>query len=273
MGDMVTKLTFDNNPPVGAKKAAELSAVLYREYALLARNRINLVLGLTPMLVYLLLVNTSLSNLVGVIDYKGTELAFAVFLLPMILAMSVISAAGTNGMALFQEELSGVATQLWSYPLRRSRYLLGKLIAGMSLVMAQSLLGLGVAVLIFEFPFDLQGWLGLLVALALASLAFNGLYLAAAVTITDFQTFMVLSSVSLPVLIFSAPSLYTTEHMPTVLQWFSMINPVTYAITGMRDAAVFGFVEAWPHMVVLLVIAMATYTLAGSALLRRARNI
>src|SRR5690349_5785821 len=121
---MSTELTFTHTAPAATARAADLFAVLYREYALLARNRINLVLSLTPMMVYLLLVNTSLGDLVGVIDYKGARLPFAIFLLPMVLAMSVVSAAGTSGMALFQEELSGVSTQLWSWPLRRSRFLL-----------------------------------------------------------------------------------------------------------------------------------------------------
>ncbi|MEW9532566.1 ABC transporter permease [Microbispora sp. NPDC049125] len=270
---MADKLRFATAPPTGTPKAADLSAVLYREYALLARNRVYLILGLTPMVVYLLLVNTSLSNLVRVVDYKGVQVPFAVFLLPMTLAMSVVSAAGTSGMALFQEELSGVATQLWSYPLRRSRFLLGKMIAGVSLVLGQSLLGLIAAVLIFDLPFDLEGWLGLLTALALAALAFNGLYLALAITITDYQAFMVLSNVSMPVLVFSAPSLYTVGSMPTVLQWVSKINPLTYAINGMRDAAIFGFADAWGSMLVLVVMAAVGYTVGGRGLFKRARNI
>ncbi|MET8141160.1 ABC transporter permease [Sphaerisporangium sp. NPDC005288] len=270
---MSAELTFHNVPPAPTAKAADLFAVLYREYALLARNRVNLVLSLSPMLVYLLLVNTSLSNLVGVIDYKGVPLRFAIFLLPMVLAMSVVSAAGTSGMALFQEELSGVATQLWSYPMRRSRFLLGKLLAGVSLVLGQSLVALGVAVLIFDFPFRAEGWAGLLAALTLASIAINGLYLAAAITIRDFQTFMVGTNVSLLVLVFSAPSLYTVDSMPTVLQWVSVVNPLTYAINGMRDAAVFGFAAAWQNLLVLAVIAAVSYAVAGRALLARAGNI
>ena len=154
----VSDLTFTNVPPVPSRRAADLSAMFYREYALLARNRVNLILGLTPMLVYLLLVNTSLSNVVGDITYRGTRLPYSVFLLPMVLAMSVISASGTTGMALFQEEMSGVSTQLWSWPLRRSRFLLGKVLAGVALVLAQSILALIVAAFIFNYPFSASRW-------------------------------------------------------------------------------------------------------------------
>ncbi|GAA4067316.1 ABC transporter permease [Nonomuraea soli] len=270
---MAARLTFQNTPPARTAKAADLTAVLYREYSLLARNRVYLVLGLAPMLIYLLLVNTSLSNLVQEVTYKGVELRFAAFLLPMTLAMSVVSAAGTSSMALFQEEMSGVATQLWSYPLRRSRFLLGKVIAGVSLVLAQTLLALGVAVALFSFPFTTEGWLGMLAALVVSALAFNGLYLAVAIVITDYQAFMVLSNLSIPVLVFSAPSLYTMESMPTVIQWVATINPLTYAINGMRDAALFGLGAAWRDLAVLAAIAAVAYTIGGRGLLNRARNI
>lgn len=267
------QLAFENDPPTRKPKTAELPAVLYREYVLLARNRISLVLGITPMLVYLLLVNTSLSNFIGTIEYLGTELPYAVFMLPMVLAMSIINAAVTSGMGMFQEEISGVSTQIWSYPLRRSRYLIGKLLAGVLLVLGQTLLGLGLGVIMFNFRFTAEGWFGLLATMLLAAVAFNGIYVAAAVTITDFQTFMALSNISLPVLVFSAPALYTTESMPTVLQWISVINPVTYVINGMRNSAVVGLSEAWPSMLVLLGIAIVTYWIAGVSMLKRARNL
>jgi ABC-2 type transport system permease protein len=269
----VAELAFRNSPPVAKKNAADLSAVFYREYALLARNRVNLILGLTPMLVYLLLVNTSLGNVVGDISYRGTKLPFSVFLLPMVLAMSVVSASGTTGMALFQEEMSGVSTQLWSWPLRRSRFLAGKLLAGVSLVLAQSLLALAVAAIIFKYPFQAAHWIWMLVALVLASAAFNGMYLAAAVLIRDFRTFMVLTSVSVPVLVFAAPSLSTSQQLPTILRWISYGNPVTYAVEGMRDAAIFGIGTAWPTFIVLFVVAIVANGIAGRALLRRTRNL
>lgn len=269
----MAELTFTTAPPVATRKAAELSAVLYREYSLLARNRVNLIIGVTPMLVYLLLVSTSLNNVVGHIEYRGTRLPFFVFLLPFVMAMSVVGASGTTGMALFQEEMSGVSTQIWSYPLRKSRFLLGKLLAALSLVLAQTVLGLVVGVLVFNYPFDAQRWIGLFVALVLASVTFNGLYLAAAVSVRNYRTFMVLTNVSMPVFIFSAPSLSTTQDMPTVLRWISVVNPVTYAVDAMRDVSIFGFGVAWPSLLVLAGFAVAGNVAASRGLLRRTRNL
>jgi ABC-2 type transport system permease protein len=269
----MAELNFKNTPPAPARRVADLSAVLYREYALLARNRVNLILGITPMLVYLLLVNTSLSNVVGYIEYRGTRLPFFIYLLPFVMAMSVVGGSGTTGMALFQEEMSGVSTQLWSYPLRRSRFLLGKIIAALMLVLAQTLLGLIVAVGIFNYPFDLVHWIGLLAALILTSATFNGLYLSAAISIRNYRTFMVLTSVSVPVLVFSAPSLSTTQQMPKVMQWISVIDPVTYAVDAMRDVSIFGFSAAWPSLLVLSGFAIAGNVIASRGLLRRVASL
>lgn len=269
----MTDLAFKHAPPAASRTHNDLAAVFYREFALLTGNRVNLVFGLAPMLVYLLLVNTSLSNVVGTISYQGSQVPFSVFLLPMVLAMSVVNASGTTGMALFQEEMSGVSTQLWSYPLRRSRFLLGKVLAGVALVVAQSLLAIAVAVAVFHYPFTLGQWLGLLLALALASIAFNGMFLAAAILVREYRTFTVLTSIAMPVLVFAAPALSTTRQLPLVLQWVSVVNPVTYAINGMRDSAIFSVGHAWVSLLVLAAFAVATNAVAARALLRRTRGL
>lgn len=269
----MTELSFRHAPAPTHGPGGDLRAVLYREFALLTRNRVNLVISVTPMLVYLLLVNTSLSNLVGQVEYRGTTLSYSLFLLPMVLIMSVVGAAGTTGVAMFQEEMSGVSTQLWSWPLRRSRFLFGKILAGVSVVVAQGLLALLVGVLVFRFPLDLERWLSLLLALVLASVAFTGLYLAVAIMVRDYQRFMVLTNVSMLVLVFAAPAMSTAQQLPAVVRWLSVVNPVTYAVTALRDAAVFGFGPALPSMAVLLAIAFTTNVLASRGLLRRTRKL
>ena len=82
-----------------------------------------------------------------------------------------------------------------------------------------------------------------------------------------------LSTVSVLVLVFTAPSVSPVEQLPTVLRWISVVNPVTYAINGMRDALVSGFGAAWPSLLVLVAVAAVTNVVAGRALLRRTRNL
>ena len=101
-------MTFEHAPARAPRRSAELSAVLYREFVLLTGNRAALLFGMVPMLVYLLLVATSLSNVVGVVDYNATKVPFFVFLLPFVVTMSVVGASGTTGMALFQYALDAM---------------------------------------------------------------------------------------------------------------------------------------------------------------------
>jgi len=247
--------------------------MIFREFALLTRNRVNFVLSLMPTLVYLLLMNTSLSNLVGEIEYRGVVMPYDRFLLPMVLMSATLSASLISGMALFQEEMSGVSTELWSYPLRRSRYLTGKIVVGVGVVVLQTTVALLVAVVVLRISFDWSHWAALALMLVVTSAAFNAMYLIVALLIHDFQLFNIVTNTSLPILLFSSPSLYATSDMPQVLRWLSTVNPVTYGVTGMRDAIAFGFEAIWPSLLVLGTLAPLSYLLASTALLRRAARM
>jgi ABC-2 type transport system permease protein len=271
----VSRLSFAHPPDVMQEvpRGTDLRGMIFREIALLTRNRVNFAFSLMPTLIYLLLMNTSLSNLIGKISYHGVILPYAVFLLPMVLMSATLSASMTSGMAMFQEEMSGISTELWSYPLRRSRYLGGKIAVGIGLVVLQTTVALVVAVLVLRIHLGLANWGGLAVALVITAATFNALYLVVALVIHDFQLFSILMNTSLPILLFASPSLYDTSDMPLVLRWVSVVNPVTYGITGMRDAAAFGLGTAWPSLLVLVIIAPIAYALASVALLRRAARV
>jgi ABC-2 type transport system permease protein len=267
----VSRLSFAHPPDVMQEvpRGTDLRGMIFREVRLLTRNRVNFVFSMLPTLVYLLLMNTSLSNLVGKIHYHGTTLPYATFLLPMVLMSATLSASMMAGMAMFQEELSGVATELWSYPLRRSRYLAGKIATGIGVVILQTLVALLVAVFVLNVHLAAANWAGLAVALVVTAATFNALYLVVALSIRDFQLFSILMNMSMPILLFASPSLYNTSDMPLVLRWISVVNPVTYGITAMRDAASFGLAAAWPWLLVFIIIAPIAYLLASTALLRR----
>ncbi len=250
-----------------------LRATFYREYLLLTRSRTNLLLAVVPTAVYLLLFATSLTRLVGTVQYHGATFGYAEFTIPAIMLSSMLSAAATTGTSLFQEELSGMALELWSYPLRRSSYVAGKLIATTTLVLAQSLGALVVGVAVFRIAWSAGQWLALVAGTVVASLMFNAFYLLLSSFLHDFQRFIVTINVLGPLLLFSSPSFYPVDRMPVPLQWLSTVNPVTYGIRCLRDGALFGFGAMAPWAALLLGIAGFLLVVTGRTLLLRAQEL
>ncbi|MFD4501482.1 ABC transporter permease [Streptomyces sp. NPDC058457] len=242
---------------------ADAVATAYREYVLLTRNRTNLLLAIAPSAIYLLLFATSLSRLVGSVRYADRSVAYAEFAVPALLLSSTLSAATTAATSLFQERMGRMDIELWSYPLRRSSYVIGKPAVSTLLVLLQSLAALVVALLLFDFHWPPDHRLAALCAVVVASMAFNGLYLSPATLFTDFQRFTVTINVLAPVLLFASPSFHPAERMAQVVRWLSWADPVTYGVRCIRDAALLGFGAAWPWMLVMLGVAAATCLLTG----------
>jgi ABC-2 type transport system permease protein len=264
---MITVSTFQSLRRGGFR------AILYREYLLLTRNRTNLLLAVLPTAIYLLLFATSLNGLVGTITYHGEAVTYPEFTVPAIMLSSMLAASTTTGTSLFQEELGGMAVELWSYPLSRPAYITGKIVATTLLVLVQSTAALLLGLLIFDLSWPPSHWLALALATVATSLLFNGLFLLMASFVRDFQRFMVLVNVIGPLLLFSSPSFYTTEQMPPALRWVSLVNPVTYGITSVRDAALFGPRASVPLTLGTLMVAAAVFAAIATILARRVREL
>ncbi|MFI0731264.1 ABC transporter permease [Streptomyces sp. NPDC021225] len=260
-------------PAPPPRPRGDVAATMYREYLLLTRNRTNLLLAITPSAVYLLLFATSLSRLVGDVRYEGRVISYPEFAVPALLLSSMLAAATTAGTSLFQERLGRMDVELWSYPLRRGSYVAGKLLVSTLLILLQSLAALGVSLLVFTFRWPPSHWVSVLCGIAVASMAFNGLYLLLATLFKDFQRFSVTINVLAPTLLFASPSFYPAAQMAPLLRWLSWANPVTYGIRCIRDGALFGFGAAWPWLLILLGIAAVAWVLIGRSLMARAREI
>jgi ABC-2 type transport system permease protein len=250
-----------------------MRAIIYREFLLLTRNRTNLLLAILPTTIYLLLFSTSLNGLVGQLRYHGVLVGYPEFTIPAIMLSSMLAASTTTGTSLFQEETGGMAVELWSYPLSRTAYISGKIIATTLLVLVQSVVALLLGVLVFHVGWPASHWVALGLGTVVASLAFNAFFLMLASFVHDFQRFMVLINVIGPLLLFSSPSFYPVDRMPPALRLFSVLNPVTYGIECLREGAIFGFRAMWPFAVALAVAALALAALIAGVLALRLREL
>jgi len=251
----------------------DLAATLYREWLLLTHNRTNLLLAVTPTVIYIVLFATSLNRLVPQVQYRDAIISYPDFAIPGLMFSSLLAASASAATALFQERLGNMTVELWTTPLRRPRYIAAKLLAGAGLVTVQALGALGAAALLFRTSWPADRWVALLVGAIVASLAFNGLYLLLAVHVHEFQRFIVLVNVVTPVLLFASPSFYPAAQMAPPLRWMSQFNPVTYGVSALRDGLVLGFGAALPSLLLMAGVAIITGLIVGRALRRGTHDL
>lgn len=248
-------------------------AVLFREYRLFTRDRVNLLLSVIPSAAYLLLFATSIANVIDQVIYEGRAVDYVDFAIPAIMLSSMIAGATTTATSIFQEELGGMTLELWSYPLRKSSYILGKLAATTALVLLQGVVTLLVAAIVFWEIWEIDNLAALIAATIATSLSLNAIYLYAATLFRDFQLFMIVVNVAAPVMLFASPSFYPLEEMPRVLQVISWINPVSYGVKALRDGLLDGFGANWWLILLMLSTAIVFGALASRSLLARFRDL
>jgi len=259
--------------PVVGRPIRGLSATLYRELLLLTRDRVNFALSVAPTIIYLLLLATSMSRMMPVVTTGGATMAYGTFITPTVVMSALLSSSMTVASALFQEEMSRMSLELWSHPLRRSSYFVGKLLAGLAVVLGQAVATLLLATAVLDLDWNVTQALAMLGASALTGTTLICAYLLFAVFVREFRRFMILGSVSLQVLLFGSPSFYPQEQMAPFARAVSIINPVTYGLTCMRDAAVLNWAGVLPVALGMVAFCTVAAGIVVRMLARRMDNL
>lgn len=246
---------------------------LYREYKLLTGNRTNLLLGASAVLIYILVFGTSMSRLVPSVQYSGRSVRYTDFALPPLLVFSMVSAAITGAMSLFQERLARMDVELWSYPLRKASYVAAKVTATTLMVLMQTALALGLALLVFDVSWPVGNVPYVFVSCLIAAVSITGAYMLLSTFMSNFQRFTVMANILGPLMLFASASFYPAQSMPLLLRWISWINPMTYAIRAVRDAALLGGRSSLPINVALGFVALGCWLVVARGLVRRARDL
>jgi ABC-2 type transport system permease protein len=250
-----------------------LTATIYREVLLLTRNRVNLVLSISPSLIYLLIVSGSFSTMVPTVLFDGRTVGYRDYLLAVIMMSAILSAGLSVGTALFQEEMSRMALEIAAYPVRRRDYLLGKLATGMGLMIAQTAIMMALASAVLGGRWGLTAWLSLLVAGVVTGTAVASLYLLLATVVREFRSYMTIGNISVQILLFASPSFYPQQQMADFPRYLSYVNPITYGLQAMRLAAFDGLGAALPLLAVATAVAAVSTGVVVKCLARRADRL
>lgn len=211
---------------------AMAQAELYRA----RRERSVLVARAAQPLLWLLVFGSAVSR---VRELGTQEVPYKAFLVPGVLAQSVLFVAIFSGMAIIWERDLGITQRILVAPASRSAVILGKAAsAGMRAVIQVAVVLAVVAAIRIPLEWSVGSVLGSLLAVLLGATMLSAFSMVIASLVRSREQFMGLGQlVTLP-LLFASNALYTVSIMPGWLQAVAKVNPLTYLVELLRQLLV-----------------------------------
>jgi len=210
-------------------------AIWYRELKVFWREKSRLIGSIVTPVLWLLLFGGGLGSAVSI-----TGVNYQAFIFPGILAQSVLFSSVFFGIYIVWDRKIDFLKEVLVSPVSRFAIFVGKVIGGATDSLIQSMILLtigwilgstgviaGLHLDIFKCFFTL-----LLVSLTTTSLVSIGLTIGS--MMDSFEGFQLISSFLLFPLFFLSGALFPINKLPIWLSPFTLINPLTYAVDGIR---------------------------------------
>lgn len=165
---------------------------------------------------------------------------YLTFITPGVLMQSTSFIAMAYGIMLVWERESGILKKTLTLPVSRFMITLGRSLAGATRALTQLFvilliaLPLGAKLIINPVNLTLA-----IAAVFVGSMGLTALSILMATFMKTRERFMgILQAILMP-LFFASNAIYPLEIMPTPIQAFSHVNPLTYVIQALRDALIY----------------------------------
>jgi ABC-2 type transport system permease protein len=185
------------------------------------------------------------------------------FITPGILAMVLMMGSMMSGIIVIMDRQFGFLKETLVAPISRLSVVIGKALGGATTAMIQGLIILAMSVLL-GVPIDAALLLMLLPFMFLIAVMFVSLGIALASTMQDMHGFQIISNFLIMPLFFLSGALFPLTTAPQVIQVASMVDPLTYGVSGLRFL-VLGTSEI-PFVDCLLVVLVCTAIFMGLAI-------
>jgi ABC-2 type transport system permease protein len=168
-----------------------------------------------------------------VVDTGG--LRYLDFLLPGILAQSVLFIAIFNGISIIWERDLGIVHKFLVSPTPRASLVLGKALGGGVRALVQAVVVVALALLLdVRLRWEPLALAGVAALILLGAAVFSTFSLIIACLVKTRERFMGIGQVLTMPLFFASNAIYPTSMMPGWLQGLSHCNPLTYQVDGLR---------------------------------------
>ncbi len=160
------------------------------------------------------------------------------FLVPGIIAMSILFTAVFSGIEIIWDRKFGFLKETLVAPVSRFEIMVGRSLGGATVAVFQGIL---VLIISFFIGFRIENYAMILLAILfmfMIALLFTALGTAIASSMEDMQGFQLIMNFLIMPIFFLSGSLFPLNELPNFLQKITYFNPLSYGIDGLRGALV-----------------------------------
>ena len=207
-----------------------VKAVINRELNKTFRQRGRLLSSLVRPLIWLLVIGSGVGSMLSGTQQEG----YLQFLVPGIVAMTLLFAALLSALTLVYDKEFGVMRMMMIAPIAHGWIVVAKLIAATIIAMVQAIM-----LLVILFAIGLLDWQSALLVLppafltALLCAAMGGLIAVWSKTLDNFAVIM--NFVIFPVFFLSG-ALYPVTQLPDLLRYVVLVNPFSYGVDLLKHS-------------------------------------
>ncbi|MBN1275514.1 ABC transporter permease [Candidatus Woesearchaeota archaeon] len=158
------------------------------------------------------------------------------FLIPGIIAMSILFTAMFNGIEVIWDRQFGFLKETLVAPVSRTAIMLGKTLGGATVAVLQGIVVLCLSLLFGYRPASVGSVLLGLVFMTLIALLFASFGIAIASKMRDMHGFQLIMNFLIMPIFFLSGALFPLDGLPKAIGTVTTLDPLTYGVDGLRGA-------------------------------------
>ncbi len=161
------------------------------------------------------------------------------FLVPGVIAMSILFTAIFSGIEIIWDKQFGFLKETLVAPVSRLTIMFGRTLGGATVAVFQGLVVFVLSLLIGFRPHNFVLWFASLCFMFLIALLFTAFGTAIASLLEDMQGFQLIMNFVVMPTFFLSGALFPLTNLPAFLHIITRINPLTYGVDGLRGTLVY----------------------------------
>jgi ABC-2 type transport system permease protein len=243
-------------------------AIWLRNVKRYLRSKSRIIGSLGMPLFFMLVLGFGLDSIVRI---PGMEKGYMDFIIPGIVAMSVLFTSVFSGIQIIWDKQFGFLKATLVAPVSRLDIMIGQTLGGATAAVIQGLILMVLALFIGLHPVGIAGFLIAVGFMALIGVTFTALGIAIASRMEDMHGFQLIMNFIVFLIFGLSGALFPIDGLPDYIRPLTLADPLTYGVEGIRYG-LSGTAQIHPlTSLIVMIVCAALMIVVGAYLFRKIR--